>query len=503
MTKKRAVLFLLLICLGFFLLLTHDINSWYYSAIGDEYALYDFARDIATGTTKISFLPTLRNTSIFLQNGIYSHIPIASSYYQAIIMAIFGINHAGFVLSSVLVVILSFWFFYYYVKDQVGAKIAMASVCILASSHYLWGLIHTGYWNNQVLFPHLAAFFFYFRGLKKKSAFYFFLAGIFSGLGFYTYYSSRITIILLSAYFLLNAKAFLRQKNLFFFFYLGFLILFLPFLIVNKETTIQQMLNLSLVHSDFIEPGQRFLFFFKNLWSSFVAFYSNSQTHHFVSGSLIDPLTAVLFSIGLLLMIFNWRKYYFVLLWFLAKIVVLGGFSRYTDVPLTRLYFLLPVISFISAYGLINSVTILKGRFSLGKTGIATSIVLLAISILNINRFYRQTPHHMQLTNEAVAIGAWIEGCKQSKTLIIDKYYEPVLKPAIDSYKFTNPPTLIKDEEFKNDMIEQFDCFILGKADNERAKKIIETFKERGLTVKTFWDFSKLTKVVLIEKINQ
>lgn len=503
MTKKREILFLLLICLVFFLLLTFDINSWYYSAIGDEYALYNFARDVATGKTEISFFPSLGSTSIFLQNGIYRHIPTASSYYQAIIMAIFGINHAGFVLSSILVVILSFWFFYYYVKDQVGTKIAMVSVCILASSHYLWGLIHTGYWNNQVLFPHFAAFFFYFRGLKKKSALYFFLAGIFSGLGFYTYYSSRITIILLSTYFLFNAKAFLRQKNLFFSFYLGFFVLFLPFLIVNKQTTIQQMLNLSLVHSDFVEPDQRFLFFFKNLWSSFIAFYSNSQTHHFISGSLIDPLTAVLFSIGLLLIIFNWQKYYFILFWFLAKIIVLGGFSRYTDVPLTRLYFLLPVISFIGAYGLINSVDILKRRFSFCKAGITISIALFAIFTLNINRFYRQTPRRMQLTNEAVIIGAWIEGCKQSKTLVIDKYYEPVLKPAIDSYKFSNPPMLIKDEEFKNEMIEQFECFIMGKTDRERAEKIIETFREGGLTPKTFWDFSKSTRVVLIKKIDQ
>lgn len=495
---------LISVSIAFFILMAHDLNSWYYSAIGDEYALYNFARDIATKKANISFLPSRENINIFSQDGIYHHIPVASSYYQALIMIFFGIDHKGFILSSVFAVIASFWFYYFFIKDKAGFKAALVSLLIFASSHYLWAIIHTGYWNNQVFVPHLAAFFFFFRGQKQKNALFLSLAGIFSALGFYTYYSSRITIILLSLYFLLNAKRSTQQIRLVIAFYIGFFTLFLPFYFTNQETIFQRMLDLSIIRSAQIDQSHRLLFFFKNLWNSFLAFYHNPQVQqHFTSGSLVDPITVLFFSVGLLLMFISWRAHSFILVWFIATITILGGFSSYPVIPITRLYFSLPAISLISAYGIIKTVEMLEKKFSFTKTSLVVSAILLLLFLLNLNRFYRETPQKMHLTPEAVTIGA-VQSLKpcQSKAIIIFRYSEAVLKPALESHNLSDTVKLITDpKKVSNLNLKKDMCIIFSQPEETQSAKWIQQLsKDEQLAKGYFSSLSKNRRVVVFWK---
>jgi len=417
---KIDFLFLSLISVFFFSLMIFDVNSWYYSAIGDEYAFFNLAKKIATDEAKVSVFFIEKSLNIFDQKGVYEIAPVATSFYQASIMKVFGINHYGWIISSILIVIFSFWPFYFATKELFNRKTAIFSLSIFASSHYLWAFSHLGYWNIQGLFPAITAFYFFLRGLKRKSAFLLLFSGIFTGLCFYTNYFSRITIFLIILYLTINRQHLKQIKGLFFFL-IGFLIFFIPYLYVNHNSIVEPILKRSLIASEEIPREKRGVLFFQNLWGSFLAFYQNSKTSHFVSGSLIDPISGFLFSLGTIFTITSWRKYYFLILSFLIVLIMIGGFSQYIYVPVSRLYFILPIIALIAGYGLKRFLDVLKQYISSRISSLILIAVIISVLVLNINRFFYQTPRLFQATSEAVAIKAFKEICFSQKLLLLTR----------------------------------------------------------------------------------
>jgi len=491
----------------FFSLILFDVNSYYYSAIGDEYAVFDFARGIALGNIPISFIPESGYISVFSQKGVYDVVPVASSIFQAFIMKIFGIDHRGWIVSSIIIVLLSVWFFYFLVKDYFGRKIAIVSSLILASSHYLWAFTHLGYWNIQVFFPPLAAFFCFFRGVKTKKIILLFLAGIFSGLGFYTYFSSRLTILLLSLFLLWNFKQLIQHKKPIAAFFIGFILLIVPYFLINKEVVISQMFEHSAVGSTEIPNNERLAYFFKNLYGSFVAFYQNSKTSHFVSGALIDPVTAAFFSFGLVQMILLWRKFYFVIICLIFALVTVGGFSPYIDTAITRLLFLLPIIALISAFGLLRLIALLSSKIrviSSSSYNLFLIITVLIIFILNANHFYYETPLRMHITPEALTIKVITSfiPCKSYSTIVY-RYFEPLLKPALESYNLLPhvnfmPILTILDKI----ALENKSCVIFVEPKQTLSDKDIQEFIANGFYLKKFSSPSGNINILVFFKQN-
>ena len=116
-SKSFDFVFLGIVSLFFFFLIIFDINSWYYSAIGDEYAFFDFAKSIVLGESKLSFFRQSGFISILDQKGVYDLAPVATSVYQAFIMKLFGVDHRGWIISSILIVISAFVFFIFLPKS--------------------------------------------------------------------------------------------------------------------------------------------------------------------------------------------------------------------------------------------------------------------------------------------------------------------------------------------------------------------------------------------------
>lgn len=502
-SSVKDVLYLIFLSLVFFVLMAFDTNSWYYSAIGDEYTVFNFGKDIVSGKISLSFFPSSQVISVFTQNGAYNHIPVASTIFQALWMKLFGINHRGWIFGSILTVIISFWFFYFLVNDLFERKTAIISSSIFASSHYLWAMIHTGYWNIQILFTHLAALFFFFHAVKKKSSILFFWAGIFSGLGFYTYYSARITIILLTFFLFLNLKNFTFRKGVVLFF-IGFLIFFLPFFFINKGDIINSMLTQSLVGSAEIPKNYKLAFFIINILNSLLGFYQNVVTHHFVSGALVDPITIFFFSSCILFMISHFRKFYFLLSWFFLSLIILGGFSPYVTLPITRLFFLLPVISIIAGYAIALFIDFIKSKFSNFLSYLSLGILLLFILFLNVYKFYKVTPSKMDLTAEAVTIGALTSfpQCR-IKAVIFFPYYEGVLNSAVASYGLTAVNFLKDKNEINLLDISQQSCIIFSLPEEEPAAQLIQQFSyDRRFIKRSFSSLSKNAHVVIFLRKN-
>lgn len=500
--------FLVCLSIGFLVLILHDVNSWYYSAIGDEYAFYDYAKDLIEGKVHLSILHQVNSVSIFSQKGVYNIVPVASSLFQALVMKFFGVNHTGWILSSIMIVILTLWFFYFLVRDLFNKTIAIVSFCILISSHYLWAFSHLGYWNIQSIFPPVVSFYFFISGIKNHSWLKFFLAGVGAGLSFYTYFSARAIIVLLILISLFHFKQVIIWKKMILVFILGFLTLFLPYLIVNKEIVFQQMLERSAVGSREIPEGEKLWHFGNNFISSFLAFYHNSYVSHFVSGSLADPITMFFFTLGAILMLFSWKKFYFYFICLGIGLITVGAFSQYTYIPITRLFVLLPIISIVSGFGLVKAIYLLGQTAWYPKKGFGLVLIvfiLVSIFLVNYNRFYNQTPQKMSLTKEALIIGALSRYplCQKDSVIIYPKP-EPLLIKALKSYPPSPSVSYVTDfnnwSQLNKISFPTKSCLIASDPEELTSFIIKAKIPTDHLSMYDFYDPSKKDKVIVILK---
>lgn len=495
---KKDFFFLLTISCIFFLLIMSDATSWYYSAIGDEYAFFSFAQKIITGETPVTVFHHPGTLNFFSQKGVYDVVPVAGSAYQAAVMTIVGMDHAGWIISSVLAVILSLWFFYFLVKDRYGQHVAVFATIFFISSHYLWAFTHLGYWNIHVLTLPLAAFFFFQRGVLKKSWYHLLLAGILTGLGFYTYFTARITLPLLLLWSIYELRFFKQQKLLFIFFCVGIAITLTPYVAVNQEAVISQMIDRSAVGSTELQGHNRFFLGIANTANSFLGFFKNTQTSHFVSGSLVDPLTGIFLAGGLALFFLSWRKHSFFLLSFLISLIGIAGFSPYLYTPITRLFFLLPFIACLAGYSLAQLTRYTKKKCPHISTSVVPLIILSFVFLLNLYRFYISTPKRIDLTPESLALKQLqtFPLCKVSPVLI-SPFANSLLAPALSTHSLSQSVLLLESiTQLHSDEISRKNCFIfLDKSEDEFSYLLREYDQEKNLVRKTVYSPSKTTTI--------
>jgi hypothetical protein len=150
----------------------------------------------------------------------------------------------------------------------------------------------------------------------------------------------------------------------------------------------------------------------ENATRNLLAFNFNADGHHYVTGSLLDPLTALLAVLGIGLAFRHVRRPTFrlLLIWIAIGSVVTGVLSPYPGVAISRLNFLVPPLTILAAFALVEGwrTARFKARFfSLRWTGpLAAVIVAIAIAGLNYDRFWRVSPGKFHLSPMAIAIGA-------------------------------------------------------------------------------------------------
>src|SRR5882672_996205 len=227
------------VSLVFILINTLHMGSWYFTVIGDEYAFWQMAHMVARGD-QINF---------FTQEGAYGIVPAASSYYQAAIMTVAGVNYYGWKLSMILIVAVSFPFLYFIAFRLFDRPVAIVSVVICAMSHYIWAYTRTGYSNIESLFPTLASVALAFAAIDTASPRRFYLAGVFAGFGFYTFYSSRMTIGLVIVLVLLARPRRIITRGLPPML-LGFVLTLTPLVVISRSRVVTDMLTRSVTAPD-------------------------------------------------------------------------------------------------------------------------------------------------------------------------------------------------------------------------------------------------------------
>ena len=265
---------------------SHDLMDWYYSAIGDEYAHYNFAREFAEDGLKRPFD----------LDGVYSEInPVMASIYPALVMRLVGVDNFGWKFSLIVSVALTIPGVYllgYIIAGRVAAFVSAATVAL---SHYIFAFMHTGYPNTDVLPIIVWSITLFVLGLRRGNPFLIYASGFLAGLGLLFNIVARAAIAIIILYALSHPDIRRRLLGLWPW-ALGVALTVVPLLLVNGS----EVLSTALVKV--VGPGSQHATEYEGILSrvianavqNLLAFNYNPHTSHYVSGALLDPISAVL-----------------------------------------------------------------------------------------------------------------------------------------------------------------------------------------------------------------
>ena len=394
----------------FIALNAHDLNDWYYSAIGDEYAFLAAASGVlADGIRKP-----------FSQDGVYGAHPMLGTLFQAAVMRLFGNNHFGWIFSSVLSAALAIPAVYLIGRVLGGWAVGLIAAALFGFNHYLFAFAHLGYNNVMAPAPTAWAFALFLLSWRRPSIGLLFACGIAAGLGFYTFYSARTTIPIIGLFLILSASVrenlswrhWWEQIQRFWPIALGLVLAAGPIFAASGTAVITRMFNEvpgGYDPSVTGPPGQKIL---SNFWLNVPAFFYNTHVAHYISGSLLDPLSAILAALGIGLAI-RWcrhRGVRFVLVWTVVAVATTALLSPHTTTAVTRLLFDIPplaVLGALAARQLWESFPLeFDDQGTVSAPAVAVAALIVAVLGINVHRFWFVTPTRYHLTNDAVVVGA-------------------------------------------------------------------------------------------------
>jgi hypothetical protein len=493
----------------FVLLNVRDVNSWYYAAIGDEYAFLNEARGTLTDGIRRPFA----------QDGVYGAHPMLGVIFQAAVMAVFGRDHAGWLLSSILSAALAIPAMYLIGRTLGGRAVGLIGAALFASSHYLFAFSHLGYNNVMAPTPTAWAVALFLLGVRRQSTPLMYGAGIAAGLGFYTFYSARATMPILGLVVLAQygwrgcltprglRDRLLEQWPLI----LGFVLAAAPIFAANGTAVITRMLNeVPGGYNAQITgpPGQKFV---TNFWLNVPAYFGGLQGSHFATGSLLDPVTAALAALGIGLAVRWWSHIgaKVLLIWAAVGIGITALLSPYPYVAITRLLFGVPPLVLLAALAAVQvwkRVPRHAASPQPARIGYAAVVGLLVLVLsLNLQRFWVTTPNRMHMTQDAVVVKALrsdLCGPDMTRTVVVMRGFG-LLRASLLSYGPDNTlPRMVTHEELRPEQpiaVDGVRCVIFGDPNDDISKLQVEalTRAHPGAEVVPFRDLSGIAGVVI------
>ena len=381
-----------------------DLNHWYYSAIGDEYAHFTLARTVIQEGIQRPFS----------QEGVYNHHPYMVSIYQSIFMWLFEVNNFWWRFTSVLSGALAIPGMYIAGYTLGGRRAAIAAAALLAFSHYMFAFSHGGFAHLDSLQVTVWAVALLLLGMRRNSRMLLYAAGVAAGYGLYTHYSGRIAgpVVLL---FVLTAVQPRDWRSLWPL-ALGIATAALPTLLLERETLFTRMFGQVVGGYDANISGAMGERIINNIVNNGAAFSYNPLSHTYVAGALLDPISAYIAALGLGFAIgrIGAPSARLLLIWFAVAFTVVGVLNPHSSVAITRMYSVLPPLLLM---GGLLAACLLDGLLPLGKDAVANrarilqtagvmALVGAAVLALNIRQFAFETPKAYHTTQEALAMGA-------------------------------------------------------------------------------------------------
>ena len=180
---------LLAAAIAFFAIVNiRDLESWKYTAIGDEYAHLSFAQGLENGSLR---------ANVFSEFGVYNYRPIGTSEFQAVSMRIFGADSFGIRMATVIALAATIPAVYLVARELFDRRVAAYATLVFATSQYLIAYAHTIYDNVFAILPFTWCMALGVGGYRRASPAWLFAAGVAGGVGFYTFPTARMAPIVL------------------------------------------------------------------------------------------------------------------------------------------------------------------------------------------------------------------------------------------------------------------------------------------------------------------
>lgn len=466
---------------AFIALNARDLDDWFYSAIGDEYAFYSFATEILQGGV-------LRP---FSQEGVYNHHPYMSSLHQAAFMRLFEGSNYWWRFSSVFIGALAIPAVYIAGYALYGKRAAIIAALLLACSHYLFAITHGGYNSVGAMTIAAWAVALFALGLRRGSPLLLYAAGVAVGYGMYTHYAGRLAAPAL----LLFALTFVAPRDLrrLWPVALGAAAAALPTLLLEREQVFTRMLGQVAGGYDADISGAFGERVIGNIINNGAAFSHNPVIHTYVSGALLDPISAYIAALGVGFALGRLRHpaARLTLIWFGVAFVALGALNPHTSVAVTRLYAALPPLLLMggaAAAHLLDRLPMPTLSASARTGGIAALIALAALAVLalNVRQFWVETPRAYHSTQEALAMGALQSGAcagEPGGALMVAENTESLLRWALRARYFGEAlPRLVEHRQLDEGMPAPIDgngCAIFLQPDAEAARRVMADLRAR------------------------
>lgn len=451
-----------------------DLDGWRYSAIGDEYAFFDMAKGIASGTT----------FNLFSATGVYEYRPVGGSAFQATAMNFFGEDNFGWKMSNVVLVAATLPVLYLLARHLFHRWVALVATAILGFSHHVFAYTHIGYDNLQVILSSVVAFALLLAGLRRSSALLLFAAGVAAGLSAYTYPAARVVPLVMAVYLLTLGWRSLKVQTLLPL-GLGAVMAVAPMLAVSGEEFWTSMSDRSIfgfTDSATEGVGRRIL---ENIPRTLFIFNFNpGLSDHYTSGSILDPVSAVFYVTGLAVALARFRQnsYRFLLIWLALGLLTTGILSPYDRTAEDRVQFDMPPVAIMAGIGVYEALRRLAAapapawaaRYA---PALCLAALLPTILVLNSIRFWVETPGSVPTYVDSVIVRAVFSSeCSgpHRRSVVIAPEPVPLLRPLFHSYDLGDrTPILVsfKDALQSSDFDPTW-CFVLSNLSDPRAQTI-------------------------------
>jgi hypothetical protein len=200
----------------------------------------------------------------------------------------------------------------------------------------------------------------------------------------------------------------------------GFLLIFLPLFVVNRWDVVAGMMERSLGSEESVTNHAMLVVW--NAGRTLLAFNYNVHGGPFVATSLAEPITAVLYVLGLGCAIFTWKdvRSLGLLVWLAIGLTVTGVLSNHDYVSVQRLHYVLPVVAILGALAAERIRRTLEAlspiwRRTWFKIAIVAALLVL-VTASNLHRWFVVTPKLAPLNRMALVIRT-IESarCRQAR----------------------------------------------------------------------------------------
>ncbi len=341
-----------LIVLAFVCLYTWRIDAWWYALVGDEYRNYEIAAQIVKSHDR-AFI----GRHLFqLEGGLEGLDPYADSLAQAASMRLLGVNNFGWRFSSIYPAALALPFFFRFFRTFLSGRAALATTIVLGASHYIMSFGKIGYDKFQAYLAMALLLAAAACAVRTRRAIAFVLTGFAAALCFYVYPAALYVVPFAFFLFLLFAPPADRPtvSRWAIAALTAILTIFpLPFQPTYFEGKRPGTVfdNPELTRSTGVLLGHMR----DNLIYAAYSPILLGGEDHYVTSSYLDPLTGLLFSVGVASALWLVRRDAFVafLVVALGWMLFFCGATHDRDFPpTTRMFLLLPLFVPLATFGL-------------------------------------------------------------------------------------------------------------------------------------------------------